>query len=314
MATFRDDLSRRAALGAILAGGCGLTTACAGAGISIGGVELNRSDIDAVGNLVQSFRMSEEDEIELGRTTYGPLIDQSGGRYANRSVQAEMDRFAAAVFETTSRPALPWTATVIDNDEPNAWVLPGGMVGVNKGLLRYVDNEHELAAVVAHEMGHAEESHAISELRRQSMADVTARAAGKGADFAIDGAAGEIAGMAVEQVARGFATFAVFGYSRGAELEADQHILTVFDRTGHDPNKGAQFYETLLELIPTSVDKDFSTSLFAGHPETRKRLAQLREEAEGKSGRATGPGRDMFASLKQTFPTRDHYRRNPSAT
>lgn len=304
----RLEISRRHLVRAAALGTTAAAAGCAGGGVNILGVNVSGKDFQALGSMWSAFTMNDEDEKELGREAYGPLIDQTGGAYANRAVQADMERFAMRTFETTTRP-FDWEVVVVDNDEPNAWALAGGKVAVNKGLLRYVDNEHELAAVVSHEMGHAEESHHVSELRRQSGAEVAGRAAGKGAEVAFDGAVGEIAGLAVTELFKGVAKIALFGYSRGAEVEADEHILTTFDATEHDPQRATGFYKTLLELVPESSES--TTSLFAGHPETKKRIAELEEKAGGKSGRSRTAVYDNYAALKRPFPTRRHYRRTP---
>lgn len=305
----RLELSRRQL---VRAAGLGVTAAvagCAGGGINIAGVNLSGDDFKSMGNLIGSFFMSDEDEKRLGQEAYGPLIDQTGGAYANRAVQADMDRFSSMIFETSARP-FDWEVAVVDNDEPNAWVLAGGKVAVNKGLLRYVKNEHELAAVVAHEVGHAEESHHVTEIRRENVKDVGARAAGKGAEFAFEGAAGEIAGVAASAIFKAAAGVALKGYSRGAETEADAHILTVFEMTEHDPRRGTGFFNTLLEIVPEKSES--TTSLFSGHPQTKKRIAELTAKSEGMTGRDETPVRPAFEDLKKPFPTRNHYGRNRS--
>jgi predicted Zn-dependent protease len=299
-------LDRRTALLTLIAGGAGTLSACGGASVNVMGVDIGSEDVDAVRTTVQAFTMSDQEEIEIGETGYGPLVDQTGGRYANRDAQADLERFSSRMFEGSQR-SFPWEITLIDNNEPNAWVLPGGKVGVNKGLVRYAANEHELAAVIAHEMGHAEESHAVADMRRRGLTDLVARVGSKAADFAIDGASGEIAGEAVGALVRGAAGAALSGYSRGAELEADAYIVTAFQRTGHDPKKGAAFYDTLLELIPE--DTEATTSLYAGHPQTRERIRELETKAQGVEGQETTALVDTFQSLKRPFPTRQYYRR-----
>ena len=121
---------------------------------------------------------------------------------------------------------------IVDNNEINAWALPGGKVGINKGLLRYVDNEHELAAVVAHEVGHVELSHALSEMKKSSFADGFTGVAQKAMIMELENGAMAAAGLGA--LAGPLMRLISAGYSRDNEFEADAHIANVFDVTGHD--------------------------------------------------------------------------------
>ncbi len=62
----------------------------------------------------------------------------------------------------STRPGIAWTFGVIDNDDTvNAYSTPGGYVLITTGLLKLMDNEAQLAAVLAHEIGHVTARHAI---------------------------------------------------------------------------------------------------------------------------------------------------------
>lgn len=307
----RREFARLASVGAAMA-----AAGCTSDGIKIGSFELTKDDLGPIGDFWASFSMTDEEQKSLGEESYGPLVDQTGGRYANRAVQANMDRFAASIFETTERP-FDWEVVVIDNDEPNAWALIGGKLAVNKGLLRYVANEHELAAVVAHEMGHAEESHHVSEIRRGELRDKTIGGVQSftQSTLSFEGEFGErareVAGVAVTKLVSSAASLALYGYSRGAEGEADDHILKVFRTTEHDPDQATGFFNTLLELIPEKSQS--KTSLFSGHPETKKRIDEIKEKSNGLRGKERTALNTSFMRLKEPFPTRLHYRRNKTA-
>jgi len=298
-------MSRRTAMGLMAAVGVLLpSTAHAQFDISIGG--FGTDDLRNIGKMLKGLNLDEEDEIRLGNDYFGAMVDISGGAYANRSVQADMERFAAPLFETSERPAFSWEVVVLDDNSLNAWAMPGGKVGVNKGLLRYVDNEHELAAVLAHEVGHVEKSHALEEMKKKSFVDGMSGVAQKTMVSTLEGDAAAAAGVGSALVAMPLLRMVTQGYARGSEEEADQHIGTVFNRTGHDIQKGAQIYQTLLETIPKKSKG--RTSLFAGHPDTKKRYEAVMSLSGGGSG--VGAGADAFASMKKPFPTRQYYLRS----
>jgi beta-barrel assembly-enhancing protease len=260
---------------------------------------------------IQSFfqgtRFSEKDEIQLGSALYGPTIDQSGGPYRNSRVQKAMQDFARPLFAASSKPNLPWEVTVLDDDTVNAWALPSGKIGVNKGLLRYVASDDELAAVVGHEMGHVEHSHAIDEISTGQYGHNAANifrdfAAGKAAQATRIGAVGDLTKEFIDQVKGPLITIATRGYSRKHEFEADQNILAVYRRTQYDPRKSYAFFETLLTLLPPGTQA--TTSLYSTHPDTQARIDELRGAAAKMPEPAAAAHSDAFAQLKRTFPTR----------
>ena len=116
-------------------------------------------------DLFEGLSLGEEDEIRIGNQLFGRLVDKSGGAYANARAQAGLRRFAEPLIATSGRGKLPWEVVLVNDNTLNAWALPGGKIAVNKGVLRYAADEAELAAVLSHEIGHAELSHGIKQMR-----------------------------------------------------------------------------------------------------------------------------------------------------
>lgn len=301
METYKSlNLDRRKAL-------CGLTAVIAGAASPAAAqISLDFGSLRDIGRMLRGMKISEEDELALGRDLFGPLIGAMGGVYRNANTQLAVTGLARPLFETSAREAFEWEIVVVDSNEVNAWALPGGKVGVNKGLLRYVDSEDELAAVIAHEMGHAEFSHAAKEMRKKAFYSGLSTAAQAAAVAAVDNEARLGTAAGAKGIELPMMRLVASGYSRDLEREADAHIVNVFAQTGHNVGQGAVFYETLLELIPKR--RKGTTSLFAGHPETRKRLAALREASGETEVHATAASYE-FDVLKETFPTRNVYKR-----
>lgn len=269
--------------------------------------KLDLGSIADIGRMLKGLTLDEEDEVALGNGLFGALIDAMGGSYRNSSAQSNVSKIAGSMFETSARRTFGWDVVIVDNNEVNAWVLPGGKVGVNKGLLRYVDNEDELAAVIAHEMGHAELSHAAKEMRQKSFYKGLSQAGQAAAISAIDSSEGRAgASIGMKTLEAPMLSLVTSGYSRKLELEADMHIVEVFGKTGYNVARGAGFYQTLLDLIPRR--QKGTTSLFAGHPETQKRLAALQEAGAGAPQTEERISHEFFF-LKETFPTRKVYKR-----
>ena len=275
-------------------------------GLNIGGAPVGDM-LGAAADLFEGLSLGEEDELRIGEALYPRLIAQSNGAYRNSRVQDAMKSFAAPLFKTSTRDAMKWDITVLNDDVPNAWALPGGKLAVNRGLVRYVANEHELAAVLSHEIGHVENAHAIKELRTKKATGALTDA-GKAVIRTQAGAGGAITDQFIDAISPAITGLVTSGYSRGAEFEADHFILTSFEKTGYDPKQAPGFFRTLLELIPAS--QEGTTSLFSSHPVTKDRIAKLEEDAAGLSYAGKKSGDRDFAELRKSFPLRRYYRRH----
>src|SRR5690606_20571391 len=126
---------------------------------------------------------------------------------------------------------------VRDDQQINAFAIPGGNIYVYTGLLRAVDSEAELLAVLSHEVAHVTERHIAEQLAAQyGLETLAAVALGRDA-----GVLGQLVGAVAGQ---GF----LLTYSRDHEQEADAVGLGYETRAGWDPNGYVTFFEELAEL------------------------------------------------------------------
>ena len=263
-------------------------------------------------SVIASMKLTEADEIAMGDGYYEPFIDQSGGRYNSRRAQEALRSFAEPVIGTSKRSGLKWDIVLIDNETVNAWALPGGKIGVHKGLIRYCKTPEELAAVISHEHGHAELSHGIAQIKNkkfvQGMGGIAkqqivekvgrSKAGGVGAFFT-----GEVLtafeGPVYEMVTS--------GYSQDLEYAADGHIVGVFHNLGYDTGHATDFYDTMLKLVPPNTKA--TTSLYATHPGTKDRIKRLQKAIAADKTPMAAPGAHPgWVELKQSFPTRTVFR------
>jgi predicted Zn-dependent protease len=272
---------------------------------------------NTINELFASKHMSPGEELALGQGLYPRMVADSGGAYPNSRVQSAVRRFAEPLFRVSKR-NFHWEITVLDDNTPNAWSLSGGKLGINKGMLRYVASESELAAVISHEMGHAELSHLVQQLDSKGQLDQLATF-GKGIAQTEIGAVNTgplsdvvetLSNQALDRLEGPVKEVISTGYSRDDERAADAYILTVFRATGYDPRQASTVFKTLDSLVPPGDDK--TTSLFSNHPRTRARI-ELLDEAAAKLPAGNGEiGSASFATIKAVFPTRLYYLRNPA--
>lgn len=258
----------------------------------------------SLGNLVQgaasvisAYTSGEADEIKMGETYYQDYLKKSGGLYPDRNAQEALRRFAQPLMAAADRQGLAWEVSLVKNDQVNAWALPGGKMAINSALVKQCRVADELASVIAHEIGHADLGHGLSQIRNQTLLQ-SAGAIGKEALVAWMGGAGAIGAQVLTALEGPLYSLVLSGYSRDNEFAADAHILKIFARTGYDPDKADDFFHTLDRLYPEATTE--TTSLFSTHPGTLERINKI-EEAAAKvksSGTADSSGwRELKAAL-----------------
>lgn len=250
--------------------------------------------------IMQAMNLNEDDEIKIGQAHYEPYIAKSGGRVPDRSLQDALKAFARPYIATSQRPRLPWEITLLNNSTVNAWAMPGGKLAVNAALVSHCATPEELASVVAHEVGHAEKSHSIQQMRNQAFIN----SMGSMGRSMLGGRAGGISGEVLQALEGPLYGMILSGYSRQNEHEADAHILHVFERTGTDPHQAHRFFETLQRLYPPN-DKA-TTSLFSTHPGTSERIARIKADAARfpvRAPSASSARHPGWADLKRRYPT-----------
>ena len=115
--------------------------------------------------------VSESQEIAMGRE-YSAQVAQEMGVYPDSAVQAYASRLGREIAVTTERPKLPWTFTVMDDPQVNAFALPGGYIFITRGILTHMNSEAELASVLGHEIGHVTARHSVQQMTRQQLAQI----------------------------------------------------------------------------------------------------------------------------------------------
>lgn len=164
---------------------------------------------------------------------------------------------------------------VIENPTINAFAAPGGIIGVNTGLLNYAENEHQLASVLAHELAHLSQRHYARRMQQQQQMSVPYYAALLGS-MILAATAGSDAGMAAMMSTQAAALDAQLRFSRQFEQEADRLGMQTLARAGMDPNAASDIFEIMLRATRyTERPPEFLLT----HPVTERRIADTRNRA-----------------------------------
>jgi predicted Zn-dependent protease len=184
----------------------------------------------------------------------------------------QLRQILARIVPITERPKMTYTIKVVEDNEPNAFTFPGGFMYVTTGLLKLAESEHELAAVIAHEVAHNTRLHAIRMIRKESQLSIPVLLAMLAAVFA-RGEAAIQAAQIVSQVVQ----VLMLGYSRDMEREADEAAFSYLQRAGYNPVGLLTFFEKLARLEKQSTPPQFLPGYWTTHPAIEERINAVKQ-------------------------------------
>jgi predicted Zn-dependent protease len=209
-------------------------------------------------------RLWNRSEEESGK------LDRSGFLYEDKELENYVNAVARKIDDNSKAgPAI--TVNVIKNPSINAFAYPTGRIYVHTAMLAALENEAQLAAVLGHEMAHVYNRHAAQKWTKQKI-----RSESKVSLNSWLGSFGESMGQIAIEVS-------VNGYSREAEMEADQEGLARAVRAGYDPSEASKWQAFVKEASDREKKKRPRT-----HPRIDDRIKRYEEllagEYRGKRG------------------------------
>lgn len=166
---------------------------------------------------------------------------------------------------------------IINEDDVNAFAAPGGVWGINRGLLLFTENEAELAGVLAHEISHVTARHYDRLRKKDQIAGIIYQAVQLGAMFLTGGTMGLLAYYLLQYGFMGlgmFLSLKLLGVTRDFEVEADILGMQYLEKTGYSPTSIITLFERM------GRDKGYvrQTSYFRTHPAFAERVTNVLKE------------------------------------
>lgn len=205
--------------------------------------------------VIQLSNLSDRQEVRLGQQINQQLIQQRKFKPSgDRRLQSYVNEIGQRLAQTSSRPDIPYTFQVVDDKAINAFATMGGFVYINTGLIYTADNESELASVIAHEIAHIADRHAVTRMRDMALSQGLMTATGMQES--------QVVQMAVQL---GFN----LPMSREDELAADNLGLRNLINAGYAPEGMVSFMKKL-QRQGNAAPEFLST-----HPLTQNRIVAL---------------------------------------
>lgn len=218
----------------------------------------------------QVVSSSKEIDYPTERTIGESLALEGLQRFGNPVKDERLQRYVNlvgnAVAGNSKRSTIPYQFAVLQSPVQNAFAVPGGVIFVSKALVAILDDEAELAAVLAHEVGHVAAKHALKSTQRAQLISgvgtITAASVGGDKGKKLASTIGDMQAVLFDK-----------GLDKEMEFEADQAAMEAAYRTGYDPSAMIRVLEKLQKLEASSKDK--KGSWFSTHPPLSERIARL---------------------------------------
>jgi len=206
----------------------------------------------------------DPEQARIGAQEHPRIVASFGGIYHDDKLEKTVARIVGRIVAASDDPSQSYRITILNTPSVNAFALPGGYLYVTRGLLALANDSSEVAAVIAHEMGHVTANHAMQRQDKARAAMIVSRVV---TDVLQDGDAGELA-LASSQ--RNLAAF-----SQQQELEADAIGVRTIGKAGYDPFAAARFLELMGRYAAyksAGSVQDKRPDFLASHPATPQRV------------------------------------------
>lgn len=211
---------------------------------------------------------SKDQDVELGREA-AAQVDREMPIVKNAEMDAWLQKLAEPLIAQPEAGGYPYQFKWVNDENINAFALPGGPVYMNTGLLSHADNEAQVVGVLAHEISHVALRHGTNQASKANLFSIPAMiGSAMLGDRSILGQLGQLGiGLGLNSV--------LLKYSRGAETQADQLGSLLMHRAGYNPIEMANFFEKL-EAI--SGNQSGVASWFSSHPNPGNRVENVQKE------------------------------------
>ena len=207
--------------------------------------------------------LSLEEEIAIGDAVSVAIVARYGGVWRDAAATRRVNLIGRILARYATRQDLDWRFGLLNSDAINAFSAPGGRIFITRGLYQILPNDDELAGVLAHEIIHIDQRHAVNSIARNELlggfSGLLADNSGAFAQFAqvVDAVADEIL---------------VTGYDPDTEFDADAGGHDLADTTGFAPG-GLRAALVLISTINAQQQEVLST-----HPPIAERLQRLPDD------------------------------------
>lgn len=216
--------------------------------------------------LAACARISTQQEAEMGMN-YSQQINAQLPIIRDPEANAYLNRLGDSLATMVDTQGRNWQFFLVDDDEVNAFAVPGGYIYVNRGLVARSRTMSQLAGVIGHEIAHVTRRHSVSQMEKQQGIGIGATLACVWQPQFCRMGGGDLLNLGAGAV--------LMKFSRDAEREADQFGLQYIANAGIDPNGMPEMFEILL-AERRARGGEGGGGFLASHPMEEERIQNTR--------------------------------------
>jgi predicted Zn-dependent protease len=225
-----------------------------------------RADVGSFfGNLFSGLNLMSVRQEQEAAVTFAREIESKQRMLRDPVVQRFVDDVGRRLVAGIRRPEFRYRFRVVADRAVNAFNVGGGFIYVHAGLIEAAGTEAQLAATMAHEIGHQVERHVAKAISREAVFRTLARAA-----------VGDRASQWVQLAAGLGITTGQLHFGREAERAADRVMVELMLRARYDPRESLVLFQRIRAIEGREPGR--VTSLFSSHPPTSERIAAVRAD------------------------------------
>lgn len=216
-----------------------------------------------------SREITDSEEYYLGRGVAARIL----ARYPlskDEALNAYVNKVGQTVAQKSSRPRTykGYHFAVLESATANSFACPGGLILITKGMIKTCATEDQLAAVLAHEVGHVANRDGVNSISQARWTEVATTA---GAEVAkqYGGGLGQLVAQFEGAIDDVFKTVIVNGYSRAAEENADTAGVAMLRLAGYNP-------AAMPAILTAMSSKGGSGGILGTHPTVTDRLNNIK--------------------------------------
>ena len=222
-------------------------------------------------------------EIEKAENaTEYPILDSA----SNAPAYGHIYRITKNILDSGGvyyRNEFAWRVRIINKDVLNAFCTPGGYIYVYTGLIKYLDNETQLAGVMGHEIAHADKRHSANQMVKQ---------------YGVSSLIGILTGGNAGQLSTLAANLLLLKYGRDDETEADKFSVKYLNSTSYDGRGAKYFFEKLI----AGGQSGGTPAFLSTHPSPDSRVADITKIWECYGSRVGQTFDAQYMAFKASLP------------
>ena len=244
------------------------------------GFVCNGCSVNPVTGEEQLILVSPEQEKQMGAEYSKQVEKELGQSVKDAQLQNYINSVGQKIVRVCHTPNESFSYKAIDHKSVNAFALPGGYIYITTGLLKELNSEAQLAAVLAHETAHVTARHIAQQITRDYLINI---------GFSVAGSTASSAAVRVANIVRQLESMS---FTRSQEKQADEIGLDYLVKAGYTPFGMIETME-ILERQSGSRTIEF----FATHPNPENRIGYLQERIYEKGYRGEGRiGKSEYAA------------------